>query len=1357
MNWLTQLQSRRKHTTNRLKSSLKHIGLGVLLVAVTLTAISYTRAGAPTRVYAAAPSNLNFQARLLTASGAIVPDGNYNVEFKLYDSAGANPSGQGVCSLDSSTDDCWWVETRTGANVVAVKGGYLTVNLGSVTAFGSNVPWDKELWLSMNIGGTGVPVWDGEMLSAASERLKLTAAPYAFHSAQADALTITGGSVTGDNLAQLAPAGLQSLSSANTALRINQTGAGGLLQLQGDGLDVLTVSKAGDITTAEGITLGQSTLTNAGTLRWSGTDFEGYDGSQWVSLTAGTGGPGGTVNQKTTVKTANETLANNATLQNDDELQFSIGANETWAFRFVVQGNSSAQADFKFAVTAPSGATCTVGAVDGEGAVAVGNLGCGVSTGTIAGTGTDEVYEIMGSVTNGSTVGNVTLQWAQDASNAANTTVYAGSYVVATATTSGGGLEFVQGGNAFGGTAVLGTTDNNGLSFITNGLSRMTIASTGAVATAGTFTAGTGLTVTTGGANITGNSTITGTLSGLTGLTVASGGASVTGGLTLVSGGLNLNSNGATNAGAISGITSLTGSGAVSLSSGGSADLTLSPSSGTLVLDASTLRRIAAGTTTLQLNDTSDTTLSILNTDGGAVANLLVEGAVTADSFSGNGSSLTLLSAGNISSGTLADGRLSSNVALLDANQTYSGDATYTGHPTFSTGLIIGNTALTDAGTLRWTGADFEGYTGTEWKSLTGGGAGGGGSTGVVSVIKSADQVINNSATLTNDSELKFTVEASEEWTFRFVLQANSPTTPDLQFAVTAPSGATCDINVLDTEGSTAVSNLGCGTSSGVIASNGTDDTYEIVGTVRNGTTAGTVQLQWAQNVATAVDTTVYEGSYLNAIPVVGGSATPNNAFVQNGNTFGSTAILGTVDANELRFITNGQNRFSIAAGGDVSISNGLSLGGNFTGTGALSITSGGAGDLTLGSGSGLLALTSGTTSLKRTAAGAFTIDLADGAATTLTLSNSGAGVADLNINDGSLQIAGTSVLSNGRLLSNLTGISSSGTISFTSLSAGGLVKADGAGNLSLAAAGTDYEAGLTFENGLTRTGNTIKLGGNLTGSTDIGLNGNTLTITGSGSSVFSAFASGGIEVKADSSAALAVKSASGTSFFTVNTSGSLVQIGSNTTDATAILSVLDSYNNATDPTGVNGASYYNTATNSSRCYANGYWADCSTTRVQSDVTLSGAASSINLTLSGTSTSLSCHLNQTGRSTNSIVYLRFNNVSTAGSYSYNVIQNLTGANNNTSAQSSGSATEIRLTGSSSTTSPGTANINISNFSATNKSVTWTASGSDVSGSVPNTFGGAGTFFNTSSQITSVQFVTSAGNFNSGSRAWCDAR
>ena len=62
------------------------------------------------------------------------------------------------------------------------------------------------------------------------------------------------------------------------------------------------------------------------------------------------------------------------------------------------------------------------------------------------------------------------------------------------------------------------------------------------VSDAGAVTIRAGLTVTSGGAAITGNSTITGTLVGLTGLTVASGGASITGSSTI--GGVTLDPSG---------------------------------------------------------------------------------------------------------------------------------------------------------------------------------------------------------------------------------------------------------------------------------------------------------------------------------------------------------------------------------------------------------------------------------------------------------------------------------------------------------------------------------------------------------------------------------------------------------------------------------------------------------------------------------------------------------------------------------------------------------------------------------------------------------------------------------------------
>jgi len=53
-------------------------------------------------------------------------------------------------------------------------------------------------------------------------------------------------------------------------------------------------------------------------------------------------------------------------------------------------------------------------------------------------------------------------------------------------------------------------------------------------------------------------------------------------------------------------------------------------------------------------------------------------GTVTASSFSGSGANMTSLNAGNISSGTLADARLSANVPLLNGNgQTFSGSNSF--------------------------------------------------------------------------------------------------------------------------------------------------------------------------------------------------------------------------------------------------------------------------------------------------------------------------------------------------------------------------------------------------------------------------------------------------------------------------------------------------------------------------------------------------------------------------------------------------------------------------------------------------------------------------------------------------------
>lgn len=426
-----------------------------------------------------------------------------------------------------------------------------------------------------------------------------------------------------------------------------------------------------------------------------------------------------------------------------------------------------------------------------------------------------------------------------------------------------------------------------------------------------------------------------------------------------------------------------------------------------------------------------------------------------------------------------------------------------------------------------------------------------------------------------------------------------------------------------------------------------------------------------------------------------------------------------------------------------------------FTGSSGVTLSSGGSGDLTFDSASNKLVIAATDTTMQRTAAGAYGIDLIDSSTTSLSLSNSGAGVANLNLLDGALQVNGTSVLSNAAALSNLTGISSSGTVALSSLSAGGLVKAAaGTGNLSLAVAGTDYEVPLTFGNGLTRTSNSVALGGTLSAATDLALNTNALTITGSGSSVITALAAGGLQIRNNSTAALSVQTTSGTSYFTVDTSGNLVQVGSSTTDATAILVVLDSYNNATDPGGVNGASYYNSASNKARCYEDGYWTDCVTSGVLGETTLGSANATINVNLAKTYESIECRVEIKGKSAGGIVYARFNNNAIAGTYSWNTYY-ITGTAV-VDAQSA-SDTEIQLSSTVSSTLPFSGSLKITNFSDTRKSVDWTGVSATTIGTNPQRYSGVGVMDLTSGSISSVQFISSAGTFNAGSHAWCQGR
>lgn len=134
-------------------------------------------------------------------------------------------------------------------------------------------------------------------------------------------------------------------------------------------------------------------------------------------------------------KSADEIVNNSPTLQDDNHLLFAVGAGQTWVGRFVVFHTGDATADIKFAVTFPASTTVLVaGKVLNAGSTAVHATGhitasagsLGASGNQAAGLVTEVIFSFV--TTN---AGNVTLQWAQNVQTVADTTVKAGSYLIA--------------------------------------------------------------------------------------------------------------------------------------------------------------------------------------------------------------------------------------------------------------------------------------------------------------------------------------------------------------------------------------------------------------------------------------------------------------------------------------------------------------------------------------------------------------------------------------------------------------------------------------------------------------------------------------------------------------------------------------------------------------------------------------------------------------------------------------------------------------------------------------------------------------------------------------------------------------
>ena len=171
---------------------------------------------------AAVNQQINYQGKLTDGSSVNVPDGVYNIKFRLY--------------VDSSTTTPLWTELRESSNRVQVTSGLFSVMLGEVTDF-TGVDFNQTLYLGVTVGGSSTtPAYDPEM----SPRKKLGVVPAAIQA-------VYLGSASSTQYLRNDQPGVLSTTTSSTLLTLNQTGAGNLFGVQKSGTELFTILNNGNV------------------------------------------------------------------------------------------------------------------------------------------------------------------------------------------------------------------------------------------------------------------------------------------------------------------------------------------------------------------------------------------------------------------------------------------------------------------------------------------------------------------------------------------------------------------------------------------------------------------------------------------------------------------------------------------------------------------------------------------------------------------------------------------------------------------------------------------------------------------------------------------------------------------------------------------------------------------------------------------------------------------------------------------------------------------------------------------------------------------------------------------------------
>ncbi len=128
-------------------------------------------------------------------------------------------------------------------------------------------------------------------------------------------------------------------------------------------------------------------------------------------------------------KTANQTVNNSDTMQDDDHLVFTVGADEFWVFYVFIVIDGRQASDFKAQFSVPSGGSygCLTNPIDATYEA----LQTGVMIWQFAANFANGALFIRGFYLGGGTAGSVRLQWAQNTAVEEDTILKTNSYIQA--------------------------------------------------------------------------------------------------------------------------------------------------------------------------------------------------------------------------------------------------------------------------------------------------------------------------------------------------------------------------------------------------------------------------------------------------------------------------------------------------------------------------------------------------------------------------------------------------------------------------------------------------------------------------------------------------------------------------------------------------------------------------------------------------------------------------------------------------------------------------------------------------------------------------------------------------------------